>query len=72
MARNALVEVKDETDEHPALFPKLSIKVIFISLGASGGPFLRLQAEKTIPVISSVLSSCYGTPLTPSPRLFGR
>ena len=70
MGKFALLLPKDETGEHPPLFPKLNINVIFISPGASGGPFSRSQAEKIIPVINAVLSSCFGTPLMPSPAIF--
>jgi hypothetical protein len=70
LARSALLEIKDKTGEHPALFPKLSIKASVVSPGAAGGPFSKLQAERMVPVVCAVLSSCFGTPLTPNPSFF--
>lgn len=70
LGRSALLEIEDGTGDHPALFPKLSIEVSIISPGASTGPFSKMQAEKMIPVVGAVLSSCFGTPLTPSAALF--
>ncbi len=70
LGRSALLEIEDGTGEHPALFPKLSIEVSIISPGASSGPFSKMQAEKMIPVVGAVLSSCFGTPLAPSAVLF--
>ncbi|MEZ5528432.1 MAG: HEPN domain-containing protein [Porticoccaceae bacterium] len=70
LGRSALLEIKDDTGEHPALFPKLSIEVSIISPGAPSGPFSKSQVEKMVPIVGAVLSSCFGTPLTPSPALF--
>ncbi len=70
LAQSALLEIKDETGEHPALFPKLSIEASIVSPGAAGGPFSKLQVERLVPVVSAVLSSCFGTPLTPDAAIF--
>ena len=70
LGRSALLEIEDGTGEHPALFPKLSIKVSIISPGASSGPFSKMQAENMIPVVGAILSTCFGTPLTPGAAFF--
>jgi hypothetical protein len=70
LGRSALLEIEDGTGDHPALFPKLSIEVSIISPGASSGPFSKMQAEKMIPVVGAILSTCFGTPLTPSAAFF--
>lgn len=66
LAGTGLLEVDDQIKEQPALLPKLAIKVTFVSAGAANGPFSKLQADRMVPVLGAVLSSCYGTPLSPS------
>jgi hypothetical protein len=70
LGRSALLEIEDGTGEHPALFPQLSIKVSIISPGASSGPFSKMQAENMVPIVGAILSTCFGTPLTPSAAIF--
>lgn len=66
MGRVALLKINDKTDGQVSLFPKLIIRVDFLSPGAAGGPFSKLLAERSVPVINAVLSSCFGSPLMPS------
>jgi len=70
MGRAALLHINDETDDKVSLFPKLNIRVHFISPGAAGGPLSKLLAERSVPVINAVLSSCFGSPLMPSASIF--
>lgn len=66
LAGTGLLEVDDQIKGQPAFFPKLTIKVTFVSAGAANGPFSKLQAKRMVPVLGAVLSTCYGTALSPS------
>jgi len=70
LGRSALIEAKHEMDDKPCCFPELHLEVSLITQGAPNGPFSKMVAERMIPIIGAILSTCYGTPVTPDFQFF--
>lgn len=69
MANSILLEINDETPAFSG-YPKLNIDVFVNCPGACHGPYSNHNMKMATPIIGAILSSCFGTPLTPTTSFF--